>query len=96
MSSIVTHHELDAAGAEPVVVAALTRAQETGARVVVTVVDRFGHVLALCRTAGAQRASDAVSIAKARTAAIFVRPSREIEQQVSAGRLSASSGTGRP
>jgi glc operon protein GlcG len=89
MTSIITRHELDAAGAEAVVAAALTRAEESGARVVVTVVDRFGHVLSLRRTAGAQRASDAVSIAKARTAAIFVRPSREIEQQVSSGRLGA-------
>jgi uncharacterized protein GlcG (DUF336 family) len=89
MTSIITRHELDAAGAEAVVAAALTRAEDSGARVVVTVVDRFGHVLSLRRTAGAQRASDAVSIAKARTAAIFVRPSREIEQQVSSGRLGA-------
>lgn len=89
MNVTVTHHELDAAGAEPVLAAALTRARGSGARVVVAVVDRFGHLLALSRTAGAQRASDAVAIGKARTAAIFVRPSREIEEQVSAGRLGA-------
>jgi uncharacterized protein GlcG (DUF336 family) len=89
MSSITIRRELDAAGAEAVLAAALAQADETGSRVVVTVVDRFGHVLGLRRTAGAQRASDAVSIAKARTAAIFVRPSREIEQQVTSGRLGA-------
>jgi glc operon protein GlcG len=89
MSSIITRHELDAAGAEAVLTAAVARAEESGARVVVTVVDRFGHVLGLRRTPGAQRASDAVSMAKARTAAIFVRPSREIEEQVSSGRLGA-------
>jgi uncharacterized protein GlcG (DUF336 family) len=89
MSVTVIRHELDAAGAESVLAAAVARAAQADARVVVSVVDRFGHVLGLRRTAGAQRASDAVSIAKARTAAIFVRPSREIEQQVTDGRLGA-------
>src|SRR6266542_1964398 len=52
-------------------------------------VDAWGHVLQLRRTEGAQAASGQVAIDKARTAAIFVRPSREIEEQVSAGRLGA-------
>jgi uncharacterized protein GlcG (DUF336 family) len=54
-----------------------------------TVVDAWGHVLQLRRTDGAQIASDQVAIDKARTAALFVRPSREIEEQVSGGRLGA-------
>ena len=56
---------------------------------VIAVVDAWGHVLQLRRTEGAQAASDQVAIDKARTAAIFIRPSREIEEQVSAGRLGA-------
>ena len=43
----------------------------------------------LRRRPGAQIASSRVAVDKARTAAIFVRPSREIEQQVSSGRLGA-------
>ena len=46
-------------------------------------------MLALRRTEDTQVASDQVAIDKARTAAIFVRPSREIEQQVTDGRLGA-------
>jgi glc operon protein GlcG len=57
--------------------------------VVIVIVDAWGHLLQLRRTEGAQAASGQVAIDKARTAAIFVRPSREIEEQVSAGRLGA-------
>src|SRR5204863_8043982 len=53
------------------------------------VVDPAGELVALRRTEGAQVASSRVAVDKARTAAIFVRPSREIEEQVSAGRLGA-------
>lgn len=89
MNPIRTRHELDQAGVDAVLAAAAAQARRTGSRVVITVVDAYGHVLGLTRTDGTQRASDAVSIAKARTAAIFVRPSRELEDQVSAGRLGA-------
>jgi uncharacterized protein GlcG (DUF336 family)/mannose-6-phosphate isomerase-like protein (cupin superfamily) len=41
------------------------------------------------RTPGAQIASSRVAVDKARTAAIFVRPSRVLEEQVSSGRLGA-------
>jgi len=40
-------------------------------------------------TEGAQIASSRVAVDKARTAAIFIRPSREMEEQVSAGRIGA-------
>ena len=48
-----------------------------------------GELVALRRTEGAQVASARVAVDKARTAAIFVRPSRELEAQVSGGRLGA-------
>jgi glc operon protein GlcG len=60
-----------------------------GHRVVIAVVDRSGRLLALRRTEGSQLPSDQVAIDKARTAAIFVRPSREIEAQVNGGRIGA-------
>jgi uncharacterized protein GlcG (DUF336 family) len=53
------------------------------------VVDPWGELVELRRTAGAQIASSRVAVDKARTAAIFVRPSREMEEQVTAGRIGA-------
>src|ERR671934_2075860 len=84
-----TRHVIDTAGADAVIAAAEAAAREQGARVYLCVVDPSGEVVAMRRTPGAQVASARVAIDKARTAAIFVRPSREIEEQVSAGRLGA-------
>ena len=89
MSSIRMRRMLDSAGVDAVVAAAEQAALAGGFRVVIVVVDASGRVLALRRTPGSQAASDQVGIDKARTAAIFVRPSREIEKQVSDGRLGA-------
>src|SRR5215469_2148457 len=89
MSAVRTRRALDTKGADAVMAAAEKQALQNGFRVVIAVVDAWGHVLQLRRTEGAQAPSDQVAIDKARTAAIFVRPSREIEAQVSAGRLGA-------
>src|SRR5208337_4698980 len=89
MIAVGTRRALDAKGTDAVMTAAETEAIRNGYRVVIAVVDAWGHVLQLRRTEGAQPASDQVAIDKARTAAIFIRPSREIEEQVSAGRLGA-------
>jgi glc operon protein GlcG len=89
MSNIRTRRTIDEVGAEAVIQAAEEHARGHGHRVVIAVVDPAGELVALRRTAGAQVASARVAVDKARTAAIFVRPSREIEQQVSDGRLGA-------
>jgi uncharacterized protein GlcG (DUF336 family) len=89
MTAVRTRRVLDAAGVDAVMAAAEELALGKGYRVVIVVVDTWGHVLQLRRTPGTQIASDRVGIDKARTAAIFVRPSREIEEQVSGGRLGA-------
>ncbi len=89
MSVIRTRKVLDTQGVDAVIAAAYEAAVAKGFRVVIVVVDASGRMLALRRTEGAQPASDQVAIDKARTAAIFVRPSREIEKQVSDGRLGA-------
>ena len=89
MTNVTTHRTIDEAGAEAVLDAAERHAREHGHRVVIAVVERSGELVALRRTPGAQIASSRVAVDKARTAAIFVRPSRELEQQVSAGRLGA-------
>src|SRR6266699_4495229 len=89
MTAIRKRRIIDEAGAEAVIQAAERDANKHGHRVVIAVVDPSGELVALRRTVGAQVASSRVAVDKARTAAIFVRPSREIEQQVSAGRLGA-------
>src|SRR5947208_17114837 len=89
MAVIRTRRVLDVAGAAAVTRAAEEHARERGYRVVIAVVDPAGDVVQLTRTPDAQAASVRVGIDKARTAAIFVRPSREIEEQVSGGRLGA-------
>jgi len=89
MALVRTRRIIDNAGADAVVAAAERKALEHGHRVVIAIVDPAGELVALRRTPGAQIASSRVAVDKARTAAIFVRPSREIEQQVSDGRLGA-------
>src|SRR5919109_190788 len=89
MQSFRTRRVIDEAGVEAVLHRAEAFALERGARVVIAVVDPSGELIQLSRTPGAQIASSRVALDKARTAAIFVRPSREIEQQVSDGRLGA-------
>jgi glc operon protein GlcG len=84
-----TRRIIDNAGADAVLAAAEQAAEAQGSRVVIAVVDPWGELIALRRTAGAQVASSRVAVDKARTAAIFVRPSREMEEQVSGGRLGA-------
>src|SRR3954470_15429088 len=89
MASVRIRKALDNAAPDLVIAAAEKHAATQGSRVVIAVVDASGNLLQLRRTEGAQVASSQVAIDKARTAAIFVRPSREIEAQVSAGRLGA-------
>src|SRR3954453_22276019 len=89
MQLIRTRKVIDTAGADAVIAAAEQEAQRRGARVYLCVVDPSGEVVAMRRTDGAQVASARVAVDKARTAAIFVRPSREMEEQVTNGRLGA-------
>jgi uncharacterized protein GlcG (DUF336 family) len=89
MASQHTHRIIDEQGVQAVLDAAERHAVGHGHRVVIAVVERSGELTGLRRTPGAQVASSRVAVDKARTAAIFVRPSRELEQQVSGGRLGA-------
>ena len=89
MALVRTRKIIDDIGASAVIAAAEQEANAHGHRVVIAVVDPHGEVIELRRTPGAQIASSRVAVDKARTAAIFVRPSREIEEQVTNGRLGA-------
>src|SRR5205823_9559915 len=84
-----TRKIVDDAGADAVMAAAEEFAHDQGSRVVIAIVDPSGELIQLRRTAGAQIASSRVAVDKARTAAIFVRPSRVMEEQVTNGRLGA-------
>jgi len=89
MAVVRSRKIIDDAGADAAIAAADAYARERGHRVVIAVVDPSGELIQLRRTPDAQIASSRVAVDKARTAAIFVRPSREIEQQVTDGRLGA-------
>lgn len=69
--------------------AAETEAKKRGATVVIVIVDDGGHILLLERLDDTQVASVDVGIGKARTAAIFRRPSKVFEDQVRDGRVAA-------
>lgn len=69
--------------------AAQAEAQKRNATVVITVVDDGGYPIVLRRLDNTQVASVQVSIDKARTAAIYRRPSKDFEDQVKSGRVSA-------
>src|ERR687887_80566 len=89
MAIVRTRRTIDNAGADAVIAAAERHANDNGYRVVIAVVDPSGELIAMHRTEGAQVASSRVAVDKARTASIFIRPSREMEDQVSGGRLGA-------
>jgi len=78
---------LDAA--RTIVAAAEAEAKARGLGVVIVVVDDGGHVIELARMDTAQVASVNVGIGKARTAAIYRRPSRVFEEQIKNGRIAA-------
>lgn len=78
---------LDAA--KKITATAEAEAMRRNATVVIVVVDDGGHVLVLHRLDDTQVASVEVGIGKARTAAIFRRPSAVFEEQIKSGRVAA-------
>jgi glc operon protein GlcG len=75
--------------ARKIVGAAEAEATKRGLGVVIVVVDDSGTVIELSRMDAAQVASVNVGIGKARTAAIYRRPSRVFEEQIRNGRVAA-------
>jgi len=75
--------------AERVAVAAETEAKNRNATVVIVVVDDGGYPIVLKRLNDTQVASVDVGIRKARTAAIFRRPSKDFEDQIKNGRVAS-------
>ncbi len=75
--------------AKKLVAAAEAEAKKRGATVVIAVVDDGGQLILLERLDDTQVASVEVAMGKARTAAIFRRPSKVFEDQVKNGRVAA-------
>ena len=80
---------LSLAAARKIVAAAEAEANARGVGVVIAVVDSSGTIIELTRMDTAQVASVNVGIGKAKTAAIYRRPSRDFEEQIKSGRIAA-------
>jgi glc operon protein GlcG len=88
-ADLPTKKVLTLAAAKKIAAAAEAEALKRGSTVVIAVVDDGGYLLVLHRLDDTQVASVEVGIAKARTAAIFRRPSKVFEDQVREGRVAA-------
>ena len=88
-SLVVEKKVLTLAAARKIVAAAEAEAAKRQLGVVIVVVDDGGTVIELARMDAAQVASVNVGIGKARTAAIYRRPSRVFEEQIRDGRIAA-------
>ena len=88
-AQLATKRVLTLTVAKKIAEAAEAEALRRGATVVIAVVDDGGYLLVLERLDDTQVASVEVGIAKARTSAIFRRPSKVFEDQVRDGRVAA-------
>jgi glc operon protein GlcG len=88
-AQLPTKQVLTLDAAKRIAAASEAEARKRGSTVVIAVVDDGGYLLVLERLDDTQVASVDVGIAKARTAAIFRRPSKVFEDQVKNGRVSA-------
>ncbi|MGE0812601.1 MAG: heme-binding protein [Vicinamibacterales bacterium] len=86
---VVRKPTLTLAAARVAVQAAEAEAARRGLGVVTVVVDASGTIIQLSRMDAAQVGSVNVGIGKARTAALFRRPSRVFEEQIANGRIAA-------
>jgi glc operon protein GlcG len=93
-AQLPTKEVLTLEAAKKIAAAAEAEAKKRGATVVIAVVDDAGYLLVLERLDDTQVASVDVGIAKARTAAIFRRPSKVFEDQIRDGRVAALALTG--
>jgi glc operon protein GlcG len=84
-----TKRVISLAAADRIAAAAEAEAKKRGSTVVIVVVDDGGYPIVLRRLDDTQVASVEVGIGKARTAAIFRRPSGAFEQQIKDGRLAS-------
>jgi uncharacterized protein GlcG (DUF336 family) len=80
------HAALSLEDAKRVAAAARAEAEKNGWAIVIAVVDDGGHLMYLERMDGTQKASSRIAEAKGRTAILFKRPTKAIEDNVLDGR----------
>ena len=80
------HVALSLEDAKRVAAAARAEAEKNGWAIVIAVVDDGGHLMYLERMDGTQKASSRIAEAKGRTAILFKRPTKAIEDNVLEGR----------
>ena len=85
-AQVATKRELTLDGARQIIAAATLEARKDAAGGTVAIVDAGGNLIALDRLDGTFAASANISIGKARTAAIFKRPTRSFEEIIRGGR----------
>jgi glc operon protein GlcG len=85
--SIVQKYSLTLDGAKKAAAAAEAEATKAGFKVVIAIVDDGGHLLYLQRLDGTQASSSETATQKARTAALFKRPTKALEDAVAGGRV---------
>lgn len=84
---VASKHTLTLEGAKQVGDAAAKYAKENGAGPSIAVVDDGGHLLYFVRPATSFAAGANVSIGKARTSAIFKKPTKDFEDTINKGRF---------
>jgi len=85
-AQVVAKQELTLEGARQIIAAATSEAKRDNAKGTIAVVDDGGNLIALERLTGTFAASGNISIGKARTAAIFKRPTKTFEEIIKGGR----------
>jgi glc operon protein GlcG len=85
-AQVTTHKSLTIEGARNVIGAAVAYARTKAGTGVIAVVDDGGNLMALERLDGTFAAGANVSIGKARTAALFKKPTRVFEELINKGR----------
>lgn len=86
--SVTQKYSLTLEGAKRVAAAAEAEALKNKWNVVIAIVDDGGNLLYLQRLDGTQASSSETATRKARTAALFKRPTKVLEDAVAAGRVS--------
>jgi uncharacterized protein GlcG (DUF336 family) len=85
-AQVASHKGLTLEGAKNVIAAAVTYARTKAGTGVIAVVDEGGNLMALERLDGTFAAGANISIGKARTAALFKKPTRVFEELINKGR----------
>ena len=87
MPTLPSKKTLTLAAAKTIAAAAEAEAERNGWRVVIAIVDDGGHPIVLQRLDGTQAGSVPIVIGKAKTAILFKRPTKGLEDSINGGRF---------